>query len=261
MINPLDRALQRLLQESGAEAALLWSLTSDAEPDRGAEKVVLSSCPLGLVPSGTSLPLNAQAAGEVERCEARIAAAVPAALRERLPAPPTAAATLAVDGTNLCLLLIWCGPPPDAGVMQRTRTRVAGEVSNLARVAADNGINQNEVGRLSALLDALDVGLVSVDSADDFAHVNQVAATLLSFPVGVTTSTKLAAAIGALAERALNLAEARWALGLLESDPLAELKTTWLFRDQPTHLGVVSKPAPYPGINRGLLKLVFPATW
>ena len=113
----------------------------------------------------------------------------------------------------------------------------------------DDRSTHPQIGQLAALLDELDIGLVSVAPAEDFAHVNRSAAALLDVPAGDTTPSMCATIIGALADRALNRTESTAATQRMERDPTAALKTTWVFSESPTHLGVVSKPAPYPGLR------------
>ena len=101
-----------------------------------------------------------------------------------------------------------------------------------------------QAARTGAVLDIVDVGLVSLDLARDAAHVNCSAAALLKCAQGFTTASAFGEVIRALARRALDQADVAVALRRLKHDSLAELRTTWMFADAPTHLGVVSKPAP-----------------
>ncbi len=107
----------------------------------------------------------------------------------------------------------------------------------------------SRVEQLAALLDELDVGLVSVDAAADFANVNGAAAKLLSIAPGNTTATEFTQIMEDLAGRAVNHQEAAAHLAVVRQDPVAAIRTTWTFADEPCHLGVVSKPAPYPGFD------------
>lgn len=109
--------------------------------------------------------------------------------------------------------------------------------------------DRDEIARFGGLLDSLDLGLVSVDAADDFAHVNHAAAALLGFPPGVTTASAFTARMTELARRTLNSTDALAMVDAFGHDQSAEVASTWLFPDSPTHLGVVSKPAPYPGFE------------
>lgn len=107
----------------------------------------------------------------------------------------------------------------------------------------------HDVEPMSAILDALDLGLVTVDPLRDFAHVNGAAATLLNITPGVTTAAGFVAFIRGLAGKALNRAEAEAAVTAVEQDPTAEFNFNWLFPTSPTHLGMVSKPAPAPWLG------------
>lgn len=97
-----------------------------------------------------------------------------------------------------------------------------------------------------ALLDGVDVGMVWVDPASELANVNRTAAELLGLNPGAMAASDFAATVGKLVDRCLDRAAAQQELRLLAGNPAAELKTTWRFPDEPTHLGVMSKPAPYP---------------
>ncbi len=99
---------------------------------------------------------------------------------------------------------------------------------------------------LVALLDGVDVGMVSVDPALDLANVNRTASGLLGLAPGAMTAADFADTMAGLAQRCLDRAAAEKELQHITRDPVAELKTTWRFTEEPTHLGVLSKPAPYP---------------
>lgn len=116
----------------------------------------------------------------------------------------------------------------------------------LTQALTDHLDPQNHAGRMSGLLDDLDVGLVSVHSVQDFAHVNGAAARLLNIPAGNTTAAEFATVMKNLAQRAVNKAAIAADARSLELDPTAAYKSVWVFPEPPTHLGVVSKPAPYP---------------
>jgi sigma-B regulation protein RsbU (phosphoserine phosphatase) len=226
MIEELDAALRRLLDGCAADAAVVWA----ARPNEP-EGTVVRACPAGVLPPDVRWPSNGHDP-----------AAVPAALSARLPAKPTAARTLALSDT-LRLLVAWCVSAPPAGCPDE---RLVGEIGWLAQLVADKHSEHDEMSRQAVLLDGLDVGLVSVDTAYDFAYVNDTAARLLAVSPGSTTATEFGAALGELAERAVNTVEVRSDTRGLQTDPTAELKTTWEFPDSPTHIGVLSKPAPYP---------------
>ena len=123
----------------------------------------------------------------------------------------------------------------------------AANTARILRAAADQRSVHRQIAQLAGLLDEIDVGLVSVDSGADFAHVNQSAASLLNIIAGRTTATAFSGIMRRLAGETLNSADTLAVLRQLEQDPSAELRTTWLFPHSPTHLGVVCKPAPFPG--------------
>lgn len=102
----------------------------------------------------------------------------------------------------------------------------------------------DQIDAQADLLDELEVGLVSFDTAGEFGYVNHSAARLLDVRVGRTTAAEFDAVIADLAGRALNRDEVAAETARLALDPAAEIKSTWMFADAPTHLGVVSKPGP-----------------
>ncbi|MEI6253049.1 MAG: SpoIIE family protein phosphatase [Mycobacteriaceae bacterium] len=112
----------------------------------------------------------------------------------------------------------------------------------------DYQTTHREIRQLGALLDELEIGLVSMDTAEDYANVNRSAAALLNTEARDTTASECAGIVRGLADRALNRTESTAATQRMERDPAAELSTTWVFSESPTHLGVMSKPAPYPGL-------------
>ena len=112
-----------------------------------------------------------------------------------------------------------------------------------------DGTLHSQAGLVGRIFDELDVGLVSTDVAHDFAHVNETAAGLLKTPAGETTARTFNEVLRQLARRALNHADVAGDWTRLREDPAATLKTTWQFEGAPTHLGVVCKPAPYPGFD------------
>ncbi len=116
-------------------------------------------------------------------------------------------------------------------------------------IAADSADRYSRVEQLAALLDELEVGLASVDPEGDFATVNDAGASLLGIRPGKRTATEFAEVMRSLASRAINHKEAVEQLRAVERDPAAEFRTTWAFGNAPTHLGVLSQPAPFAGFN------------
>ena len=113
----------------------------------------------------------------------------------------------------------------------------------------DEPATESQIVRLGELVDALDLGLATVDYARDFAHVNQAAAGLLNFPAGVTTASAFTALLRTRARASLNQTETMNMVRELQRDHTTEMRSTWLFAEPPTHLGVVSKAAPYPDFD------------
>ncbi|HPY26213.1 MAG TPA: PP2C family protein-serine/threonine phosphatase [Mycobacterium sp.] len=101
------------------------------------------------------------------------------------------------------------------------------------------------IARMGGLLDELEVGLVALDASRDYADVNEAASTLLGIPAGPTTVTTCTTVIRELAGRALNTEDTTEVAAALAADSDVEFKGTWVFSAAPTHLGVVSKPAPW----------------
>ena len=225
MIEELDAAMRRLLDGCAADAAVVW-VARPTEP----EGLVVRACPAGILPADARWPTNGHDPTVIS-----------AALSTRLPSEPNVVRTFPLSGT-LRLLVAWCGTPqtgcPD--------DRLVGEIGWLSQLVADKHSEHDEMSRQAVLLDGLDVGLVSVDNDYDFAHVNETAARFLGVPPGSTTATAFGTALTVLARRAVKTAEALSETSRMTADPSAELKTTLEFPDSPTHLGVVSKPAPYP---------------
>ena len=106
-----------------------------------------------------------------------------------------------------------------------------------------------QLGRLIGLLDHLDVGLAAVDAADDFATLNNTAAALLGTAPGTMTAARFYAVLQDVADRATNRAEIEADEDPMTWDCTAEVRSTWLFPDPPTHLGVVCKPARFAGFD------------
>jgi PAS domain S-box-containing protein len=225
MIEELDAAMRRLLDSCAADAAVVWA-ARPTEP----EGLVVRACPPGILPADARWPTNGYDPTVIS-----------AALSTRLPSEPSVVRTVPLSGT-LRLLVAWCGTPP-AGCPDE---RLVGEIGWLSQLVAEKHSEHDEMSRQAVLLDGLDVGLVSVDNDYDFAHINETAARFLGVPPGSTTATAFGAALKVLARRAVNTAEVLSEISRMAADPSAELKATWEFPDAPTHLGAVSKPAPYP---------------
>lgn len=108
-------------------------------------------------------------------------------------------------------------------------------------------VDASTIAALGSVFDELNVGLVAVEPGIGLANVNQSAAALLGVPAGNTTAAAFELVVDDLIARALNQAEVTSAIRDLET--IGEFKSTWVFADAPTHLGVVAKPAPFPHSN------------
>ena len=110
----------------------------------------------------------------------------------------------------------------------------------LRRVAAPRTL-----ARMGVVLDELDVGLVAIDHGRESAHVNESASAMLGIPAGVATAAECAAVVRKLAGRAINTEDTERVAAALEAGSDVDINVTWVFSQPPTHLGVVSKPAPW----------------
>lgn len=115
--------------------------------------------------------------------------------------------------------------------------------------ATGEPLGHDQLAQFGGLFDELDVGVVSVDPGSDFATINEAAAALLNVAPGSTTATRFATVTRELASRTLDSDDAAQLLHSVETDPAAGFQSTWTFAGSPTHLGIVSKPAPYCGID------------
>ena len=114
-----------------------------------------------------------------------------------------------------------------------------------AVVAAVTG--RSYIERLSGLSDDLTIALVAVDWTSGNAVVNGAASALLDLPVGTHPTAEFTAALKNLAARALNHHEADALIATIDGQSRATVSSTWVFPETRTYLGVVSKPATYPG--------------
>ena len=115
--------------------------------------------------------------------------------------------------------------------------------------SSEEPATEKEIVRLGELAGSLDLGLATVDYRRDFAHVNEAAGRLLNFRAGVTTASAFTALLRSRARESLNQTETIGMVRQLQQDHTTEVQSTWLFAEPPTHLGVVSKAAPYPDFD------------
>lgn len=102
---------------------------------------------------------------------------------------------------------------------------------------------------LAGLFNELEIGLATIDWVRGVAHVNRTAAKLLDIPAGDITPSEFEAIVAGIAGRATNRSEAVACLNALDDDPATEFTSTWVLGGYPDHLGVMSKPARYPGFT------------
>lgn len=236
MINQLDKALRRLIRESGADAAVIWSLHTHP-----AEGMVLASCPAPMLATGTPWPIPAIEVSDAhERDPDRLGVLVPAILRVQLPAAPTAAQSIRLGDNNLYLLLVWCGPAESDALSDELRQLIREDLGYLAALVEDSRFNRGEVDRLRAVIDVLDVGVVSVDPGIGQASINPRAAGLLHLAPGKHSASVFAAALAALAQRAVNQGVVALSQVALDADPHGDVDCVWQFDRPPTHLRVLS---------------------
>ena len=236
MIGLLDRALQRLLSESGADVAVIWSRIAES----GVGSVVCSH-PVDLLPSGMPWPATEEAsAGIIHRDAEAVARLVPTSVRLELASAPTAALSLELGDPHLMLLLIWCGPKVGDGLSEAVGRLIAEEIGDLARMIALQDHHGRAAQRLQGVVDDLKQGVVSVDHALDQVTMNPAAARLLNLH-GRVAASEFAAAMAKLEGRALNRTQIASMGQRMLADPWTEVDCTWTFAADPTHVHVTSR--------------------
>lgn len=236
MIDLLDRYLQRLIRESGAEAAVIWSRIGDATAGS-----VICTHPLGLLPPTAAWPTTDPSLSEViHRDAAVVASLVPTSMRLELPAHPTAAMSLELADPDLVLLLIWSNPQVGEQLPDDLRLLVNEEISYTARILSRQSRFDREAQRLQAVVGDLKQGVVSVDHSVHQVTVNPAAAKLLNLPSGEVGESAFAAAMAEFEARALNHDDITSMGRRLLADPGEVIDCTWLFDGSPSHVQVSS---------------------
>lgn len=238
MINQLDQALRSLLERLGAQAAVVWGVQS--EPYTGA---VVSTCPLGLLPSGTDWPTDTGIYEfAMERDPARLASLIPAPLRNALPVMPGAARSFRLGERDVYLLVVWEDAQANGDLTGDLRRLITEELGDLSHRVEEDHFIAGEVTRLRAVVNGLEDAVVSVDTVFRHASLNEAAAKLFRLSPGQVEAYEFATALTSLASRALNYAEVSATIKHLNLDPSAQSDTVWRFADEPTHLRVFSTP-------------------
>jgi len=236
VIDLLDRYLERLIRETGADAAVIWSRIGDATAGS-----VIATHPLGLLPPTAAWPATDPSLPEViHRDAAVVASLVPTSLRLELPATPTAALSLELADPDLVLLLVWSDQPEGEELLRGLRLLVAEEISYVARILARKSHFDRDTQRLQAVVASLNQGVVSVDHSVQTVTVNPAAATLLNLPSGEVGESEFAAAMTQLEARALNHGDITSMGRRLLADPEETIDCTWRFEGSPSHVQVSS---------------------
>lgn len=238
VINLLDRALRRLLDETGADAAVIWSARAHAPIAS-----VLSTCPIDLLPSGAAWPAHEFGVPEpAPLSQAELRTILPPALLGALHVPPGAARSSRL-GSELFLTLLWGSRPPSGEQPEA----LLDEIGYFAELHAESHFNAGEVERLRAVVNSLGDAVVTVDTLWGQASVNAAAAELLKLPQGKNPASGFRAALGDLVWRALNRDEIVVDLERLKSNPFADIHCALRFSQSPTHVTLVSKAVHQPG--------------
>jgi len=238
MSEDLTTALEKLISESAADAAVVWK-----EVDADSGGFVLAAVPAGLPTMGTPWPRikTPQAGPTIERDPARLGMLVPTALRLS-PRAPRAALVSGLDEAGIALILVWCSADPSdtvVGIIDQFREKITALAVRWERQ------QQSEVKakRLDAALSALRQAVVTTDDVRMTGYVNRAAAHLLGLPEGDVPAPLLARSLSDLRERALNAGNLRTIAASLIADPMTTIKDSiWTFSEYPSHLRVNSAP-------------------
>ena len=244
MTDQLDQALARLVKESRADGALVWSRSAPA-----GDALVLGGYPTGVAPGPLARVVPAgTTTGTATPDPADLAALLPETLIRQLPGAPVAARSLNV-GDDLALTLVWCDPAASPDLTADRPGQALDEVRAVAALVRQIHVAEDDVERLRAVVNGLQDGVVTLIPHLGQAAVNTTAAEMLDIPQGRHPESDFTAALAALARRALNHDEIDSCIKLLESDPNATIECTWRFAGQPSHLFVVSRPVEYRGFR------------
>ncbi len=151
MIDLLGRYLQRLLDGSGADVAVVCSRSGP-----GPTGSVIAARPAGVVGVGGTWPMpDAIGAAVIDRGPAAVDAAVPVSVRPRLPGIPSAALWLPLGDPDLVLLLIWSDGPAADELSKDLRLFVAEEITYAASGLAVQRASADSMFDSQVLLEAV----------------------------------------------------------------------------------------------------------
>jgi PAS domain S-box-containing protein len=232
----LQGYLKRLLEGSGAQAAVIWT-----RPGQSATGSVVCACPAEVLPEGTAWPeIGHTAPGVIAGDPAVVTSLVPTTLRLELSAAPTAAVSLPLAEPGLSLLLVWCGSRVPETLPEDLHQLIDQQIADHARIVHTERRAALDARRLEAVVASLEHGVASVDRDQGRAEVNPVAATLLGLPAGEVAASEFAAAMRDLESKALNRSEAASIGTALLAHADANLHCTLCFDQSPTHVRVSS---------------------
>lgn len=228
--------VQKLLDGSGACAAVIWARDPEAE----AGSVILAE-PAGIIPPGTAWPrIPHSEPFVVQHDPAMVASLVPTSLRLEMPAPPAAALSMPIADPDLSLLLVWCDSDTPDRLPEDLVRLLSEEMAYDVAILWGEQCAEQQALRLQTILDALSQGVVSVDHNRGVAEVNRAAATLLGLPSGQISAADFASAMHGLMARALNHSEVETLGGLLMGSPAARIECLLRFAETPRRLQVSS---------------------
>ncbi len=235
-MDQLNEHLQRLLEGSGAQAAVICT-----QPEPEATGSVLCTCPAEVLPEGTAWPETLQSApGVIHRDPSAVTRLVPTTLRLELACAPTAAASVPLGHRGLSLLLVWCDSRVPEELPADVRRLLDEQIAYHARLLDSERRSEQQALRLQAVVGSLQQGVVSVDHDRSLADVNPAAARLLGLPTGEVGASEFAGAMRELESKVLDPSAAAMIGTLLLGSSQANINCTLRFATPPTYLRVES---------------------
>lgn len=237
-MDQLKAHLNRLLEGSGAQAAVIWT-----RPGLSTTGSVVCVCPAEVLPAGTAWPeIGPVASGVIHRDPATVTSLVPTTLRLELPGAPTAALSTPLAEPGLSLLLVWCGSNVPHDLPEDLDRLIEEQIAYHARLLDSERRSEQQALRLQAVVGSLAQGVVSVDHDRSLADVNPAAAKLLGLPTGEVAASEFAAAMRELESKVLDPSAAALIGTLLLGSSEANIDCSLRFDKPPTHLRVESHP-------------------
>ncbi len=158
MTHQLDNALKRLVKESRAEAALVWSRIG-----KKGGGIVLGSCPVPITPGPVLCTVpDGAGTGAVETDVARMASLLPDDLLQELPQAPALARSFPL-GDDLTLTVIWCDAEASAELAEAHQRHALDEVAAIAQLTREVHFLEGDVERLRAVVNGLQDGVATLN--------------------------------------------------------------------------------------------------